>query len=66
MASSTCTSPRCREVPVGAVSPRPTGGGRTAKFARLNQLELYYETLSTGQPLVLIHGSLMTVSLLND
>jgi pimeloyl-ACP methyl ester carboxylesterase len=48
------------------VSPRPTGGGRTAKFARLNQLELYYETLGTGQPLVLIHGSLMTVSLLND
>jgi pimeloyl-ACP methyl ester carboxylesterase len=37
-----------------------------AKFARLDQLELYYETLGTGPPLVLIHGSLMTVGLLND
>jgi pimeloyl-ACP methyl ester carboxylesterase len=37
-----------------------------AAFARLGQLELYYETLGAGPPLVLIHGSLMTVSLLND
>lgn len=35
-------------------------------FARLGPLELYYETLGSGPPLVLIHGSLMTVGLLND
>ncbi len=39
---------------------------RTAAVARLNDLELYYETLGDGPPLVLIHGSLMTVSLMND
>jgi pimeloyl-ACP methyl ester carboxylesterase len=35
-------------------------------FARLGELELYYETQGTGPPLVLIHGSLMTADLLND
>ncbi len=39
---------------------------RYAQYARLGQLELYYETLGSGQPLVLIHGSLMTIGLLND
>lgn len=43
----------------------PADGGGTAGFARLGQLELYYETLGTGRPLVLVHGSLMTVSLMN-
>lgn len=43
------------------------GAGRgTGEYARLGQLELYYETLGAGRPLVLIHGSLMTVSLMND
>jgi hypothetical protein len=37
-----------------------------AAFARLGELELYYETQGTGPPLVLIHGSLMTASLMND
>ena len=37
-----------------------------AAFARLGQLELYYETQGTGPPLVLIHGSLMTAGLMND
>ena len=37
-----------------------------AAFARLGELELYYETQGTGPPLVLIHGSLMTAGLLND
>ena len=37
-----------------------------AAFARLGELELYYETQGTGPPLVLIHGSLMTADLLND
>jgi alpha-beta hydrolase superfamily lysophospholipase len=36
-----------------------------AAFARLGELELYYETQGTGPPLVLIHGSLMTASLMN-
>ncbi|MGN6791919.1 MAG: alpha/beta fold hydrolase [Streptosporangiaceae bacterium] len=38
------------------------GGG----LARLGDLELYYETLGSGPPLVLIHGSLMTIGLMND
>jgi pimeloyl-ACP methyl ester carboxylesterase len=33
---------------------------------RLGQMELYYETIGDGRPLVLIHGSLTTISLLND
>jgi pimeloyl-ACP methyl ester carboxylesterase len=37
-----------------------------AAFARLGELELYYETQGTGPPLVLIHGSLMTAGLMND
>ena len=37
-----------------------------AAFARLGELELYYETRGTGPPLVLIHGSLMTAGLMND
>jgi pimeloyl-ACP methyl ester carboxylesterase len=37
-----------------------------AAFARLGELELYNETQGTGPPLVLIHGSLMTASLMND
>ena len=37
-----------------------------AAFARVGELELYYETQGTGPPLVLIHGSLMTADLLND
>ena len=37
-----------------------------AAFARLGELELYYETQGTGPPLVLIHGSLMTADLMND
>jgi hypothetical protein len=36
-----------------------------AAFARLGELELYYETQGTGPPLVLIHGSRMTADLLN-
>lgn len=40
--------------------------GPTAGHASLGQLDLYYETLGTGRPLVLIHGALMTVSMLND
>ena len=34
-----------------------------AAFARLGELELYYEMLGAGPPLVLIHGSLMTAGL---
>lgn len=41
-------------------------GARTAGLARLGELELYYETQGTGPPLVLIHGSLMTIGLMND
>jgi pimeloyl-ACP methyl ester carboxylesterase len=37
-----------------------------AAFARLGELELYYETQGTGPPLVLIHGSLMTADLMNE
>jgi pimeloyl-ACP methyl ester carboxylesterase len=37
-----------------------------AGVARLGELELYYETLGTGPPLVLIHGALMTIGLMND
>jgi pimeloyl-ACP methyl ester carboxylesterase len=37
-----------------------------AAFARLGELELYYETQGAGPPLVLIHGSLMTAGLMND
>ena len=37
-----------------------------ASVARLGELELYYETAGTGPPLVLIHGSLMTIGLMND
>ena len=37
-----------------------------AAFARLGELELYYEAQGTGPPLVLIHGSLMTAGLMND
>ena len=37
-----------------------------AAFARLGELELYYEMLGAGPPLVLIHGSLMTAGLLKD
>ena len=37
-----------------------------AAFARLGELELYYETQGTGPPLVLIHGSLMTAGLMDD
>jgi pimeloyl-ACP methyl ester carboxylesterase len=37
-----------------------------AAFARLGELEFYYETQGTGPPLVLIHGSLMTADPMND
>ena len=37
-----------------------------AAFARLGELELYYEMLGAGPPLVLIHGSLMTAGLLKE
>jgi pimeloyl-ACP methyl ester carboxylesterase len=35
-------------------------------FASVNGLELYYETRGAGRPLVLIHGALMTIGLMND
>jgi pimeloyl-ACP methyl ester carboxylesterase len=38
----------------------------TATLARLGELELYCETLGSGPPLVLLHGSLMTIGLMND
>ena len=36
------------------------------KFASLGQVAMYYQTLGTGRPLVVIHGSLMTAGLLGD
>ena len=42
------------------------GGARTAGTARLGDLELYHQTWGTGPPLVLIHGSLMTIGLMNN
>jgi pimeloyl-ACP methyl ester carboxylesterase len=41
---------------------RPAAAG----VARLGELELYYETQGTGPPLVLMHGALMTIGLMND
>jgi pimeloyl-ACP methyl ester carboxylesterase len=38
----------------------------TAGLVRLGELELYYEIQGAGPPLVLIHGSLMTIGLMND
>ncbi len=38
----------------------------TAALARHGDLELYYETLGSGPPLVLLHGVLMTTGLMND
>jgi len=41
-------------------------GDATAGFAAIDDLELYYETRGAGRPLVLIHGALMTISLMKD
>ena len=41
-------------------------GHATGGFAPVNGLSLYYETSGVGTPLVLIHGSLMTIGLMND
>jgi pimeloyl-ACP methyl ester carboxylesterase len=38
----------------------------TGQFASVNGLALYYETRGTGRPLVLIHGALMTIGLMQD
>ncbi len=35
----------------------------TMTYARVNDLQLYYETRGTGHPLVLLHGGLMTIDL---
>jgi pimeloyl-ACP methyl ester carboxylesterase len=37
-----------------------------AGYASINGLELYYEIRGVGRPLVLIHGALMTIGLMND
>jgi pimeloyl-ACP methyl ester carboxylesterase len=38
----------------------------TGQLAAVNGLALYYETRGTGRPLVLIHGALMTIGLMQD
>jgi pimeloyl-ACP methyl ester carboxylesterase len=43
-----------------------SGGQGTAEFAPVNGLRMYFETSGAGPPLVLIHGSLMTIGLMND
>src|SRR5258708_26159665 len=58
----TCTSTRRRDVTLAGSA----AGARTAGLARLGVLGLYYQTQGTGPPLVLIHGSLMTIGLIND
>src|SRR5260370_31156600 len=58
----TCTSTRRRDVTLAGSA----AGARTAGLARLGVLGLYYETQGTGPPLVLIHGSLITIRLIND
>src|SRR5260221_1407790 len=61
-AGFTCPSPGRGDVTLAGSA----AGARTAGLARLGVLGLYYETQGTGPPLVLIHGSLMTIGLMND
>src|SRR5260370_39236527 len=58
----TCTSTRRRDVTLAGSA----AGARTAGGARLGVLGLYYVTQGTGPPAVLIHGSAVTVGLMDD
>src|ERR1700716_398185 len=39
---------------------RPTDTKATGKYAKVNGLNLYYETHGAGRPLILLHGGLMS------
>src|SRR5438105_12562830 len=39
---------------------RTTGTKATGKYAKVNGLNLYYETHGAGRPLILLHGGLMS------
>lgn len=38
----------------------------TGKYASINGLDLYYEDLGSGQPLVLLHGGFMTIETMGE
>jgi hypothetical protein len=48
-----------------ASSMSQTPGGQTpGNYAAVNGLEMYYEIHGTGEPLVVLHGSFMTIELM--
>jgi pimeloyl-ACP methyl ester carboxylesterase len=46
--------------------PKKRTGDPDVGFAEVNGLRMYYEVHGAGRPLVLLHGSLMTIDLMGD